>query len=58
MWTTAEIVAVCIVGGLILLMPVAYNLFGAEYKKKDGTCGTETLWDRIVAKFKKKDKSE
>lgn len=51
-WTTTEIVAVCIVGGIILLMPVLYNLFGAEYKK-EGECGTETLWQRLVAKFKK-----
>ena len=49
-WTALEITAVCIVGGLILLMPIAYNLWGAEYKKEDG-CGTETLWDRL---FKKK----
>lgn len=57
MWTTAEIVAVIVVGCIILSFPLLYNLFGKEYKK-EGECGTETLWDRIVAKFKKKDKSE
>lgn len=53
MWTTAEILAAVIVGLIILSFPVIYNLFGAEYKKKDGSCGTETLWDRIKSKFKK-----
>ena len=53
-WTTGEIVAVCIVGGLILMMPVIYNLFGAEYKKKDGSCGTETVWQRLMTKLFKK----
>ena len=51
-YTTGEIVAICIVVGLILLMPVIYNLFGAEYKK-EGECGTETLWQKLINKFKK-----
>lgn len=50
-WTTAEIVAVCIVGSLILAMPICYNLFGAEYPKEDGTCGTETVWQRLMRKW-------
>lgn len=53
-WTAGEITAVCIVGSLILLMPVAYNLFGAEYPKEDGTCGTETVWQRLMRKWFKK----
>lgn len=52
MWTTAEIIAVVIVLLIICSFPILFNLFGKEYKK-DGECGTETLWDRIKAKFKK-----
>lgn len=51
--TGLEITAIVVVCLFIVLCPIAFNLFGAEYKKKDGSCGTETLWDRIKAKFKK-----
>lgn len=50
---TGEIIAIVVVGLFILSGPILFNLFGAEYPKKDGSCGTETLWDRIKAKFKK-----
>lgn len=44
--------------GLVILFiigcPVVYNLFGAEYPKQDGSCGTETIWQRWMNKLKSK----
>ena len=48
MWTTAEIVAVVIVGCIIASAPIMYHLFG-----KEGPCG-QTNWQKLVKWFKEK----
>ena len=47
--STPEIIAIVIVGLFILSGPVLFNLFGKENKKED-SCGSETLWDRLKRK--------
>lgn len=48
-----EILAIVIVGLFILSGPVLYNIFGKEMPKEDGSCGTQTLWQKWMSKLKK-----
>lgn len=53
-WQWGLIIFVCL---FIVACPILFNLFGAEYPKQDGSCGTETLWQRLMAKLKNKKNS-
>lgn len=48
-----EILAIVIVGLFIISCPIVFNLFGKETPKEDGSCGTQTLWQKLMSKFKK-----